>query len=243
MRLDQRPPTTFQNRRSDKVTFRDNSIENTFDTGNRHLLRHHRRMDALLNALRRPFANTEQLDLISNSPAYSMSSAAYDGCLQCERRRNRLRKCNAGQYCELMRSVDTIDIEARIGFRVANLGLPTTRHRMNGRSCIVVRSIAGTIKIPCSAESVPAKPSRNAFMTGIPPATAASWLAPRRLFRCDRSGTVLSDQRFVCRHDVTPTLLPLRAFFAGPSSRRSTQQRHRRWHSSPYRPDHRTTQF
>ena len=116
-------PTTFQNRRADKVTFRDNSIENTFDTGNRRLLRHHRRMDALLNAVRRPFANTEQLDLISEltsvfdvfrrdmTDAFNVNAGEIDFGA----------KCNAGQYCELMRSVDTIDIEARIGFRVAQL--------------------------------------------------------------------------------------------------------------------------
>ena len=111
-----------------------------------------------------------------------------------------------GEDRELVGGIDAVDVEGRVGLRVAE-PLRLGEHVGELAAALLHHGqdvVAGAVEDAGDRGSMrlPASPSRSALMTGMPPATAASKPSgtPRRLGLRRQFGAVHREQRLVRRH-------------------------------------------
>src|SRR5947208_1681271 len=115
--------SAFQHDSPDKIAFGDDRVEDTLDRGDRRLARHHAGMDALFEPVIGQPRNAEQLDAVAEflgeidvEPRDVADPLGIDAA-----EIDRAAKGDAREDRELVRGIDTVDVEAWIGFGITEL--------------------------------------------------------------------------------------------------------------------------
>ena len=194
---------------ADEIAFRHHGVEDALDMGDRRIERHHARMHALLDAMLGLARQTKQLDAVAElggvgdiergdvADAFDVHALEID----------RTAEGDAGQDRQLVRRVDAVDVEARIGLSVA-VRLRLGQHVgevaaafAHGRQDVVAGAVEDAVKARDAVADQPFPQrldDRNAASDG----RLVAQRHPRLLRRRRQRRAMMRQQRLVGGDDV-----------------------------------------